>query len=273
MQQIEWQYVSLVRKILSSGERTEGRNGVTKSIFGATLDIDNLDTFFPLLMGRKIYYKGVLGELAAFLNKPQKLADFESRGCNYWSKWADENGDLKVDYGNAWTDWNGINQLDELRDKLVNNPNDRRLIVSGWRPDKLEDLSLPCCHLLYQWHVSNDGKLNMIWYQRSADTMIGIPSDIVLAAAWNILLANEVGLKPGNIKMVFGDTHIYEEHYHAARAYIKQTTCNSALCNPKRPPTYSLNLAKGTKIEDFMPDDLEIIDYEPCYPIKFELKA
>ena len=103
MQPFERSYEELVRKVLVGGEDKRTRNGETRSLFGETLTI-HLDgrPAFPLLQGRRIYYKGVLGEFAAMLRKPTCVEDFEKWGCNYWKSWAKEDGSLVVDYGNAW---------------------------------------------------------------------------------------------------------------------------------------------------------------------------
>jgi thymidylate synthase len=216
-----------------------------------------------------MFYKGIFGELAAMLRGPTCVVDFEKWGCNYWKDWADEDGSLRVDYGNAWLDYNGVNQLETLINTLKNNPMDRRMLITSWRPDKLDSLSLPCCHHTYQWYVRKGEYLDMKWEQRSADTMIGIPSDIVLAAVWNIMIANEVGLKPGRINMTFGDTHIYEEHWENAQVYIDRVLSGN---NPLH-PLYMVHCMKGVKTTEFQPDFVKLCGYTPMEAIKFELKA
>lgn len=271
MQQFEIKYVELIQEILQDGQLREGRNGNTRSVFGRTLDIDMSDNNkFPLLTGRRMYPDGVFGEFAALVRGPHHVDDFKAFNCNYWDLWADEQGYLNVDYGNAWKNFGGIDQMAQLKDKLINNPSDRRMIITGWNPVGMEGLSLPCCHLLYQWYVRDGIYLDMIWYQRSCDTMIGLPSDIILAATWNIMLANEVNLSPGNIKMVFGDTHIYEEHFDTAQDY-----CARVLFGEKKTamPRYEVLPTVGTPVEEFLPGMIKLKDYSPYPPIKFELKS
>lgn len=269
MQKIEEDYARLVQHVLLEGEDRETRNMSTRSVFGTSLSFD-LRLGFPLLAGRKIFYKGVLGELAALLRKPTCLADFESWGCNYWSKWADEDGKLNVDYGNAWFDFEGFDQIADLKDKLRNNPADRRMIINAWRPHKLSELSLPCCHYSYQFHVSPSGVLNMVWTQRSADLMIGVPSDMVLAAAWMIAIANEFDLVPGVCKMDFGDTHIYSDHIDPAYDYLTSASSLPPLGGVVR---WRYLARPGSDFCTFDPADLEIADYEPRKTIKFNLHA
>ena len=260
----EVNYKKLVSDVynLHPAYKKVGRNGTTLSSFGHQLKFDELTRGrFPLITARKMYPKGIAGEMAAFLKGPKHLDDFTSQGCNYWSNWAEADGSINVDYGNAWTDFEGVNQLEQLVDGLKNNPHGRRHIVTAWNPKNLDNLSLPCCHWAYQFYVTPLGNLDMIWIQRSVDLMIGLPSDIMLAALLNILVANETGYKPGTITMQLGDCHIYEEHMPHVSTYLD--AYNHA------PPTYKLK----DGLFNFSPDSLELIDYEHGDPIKFELKG
>jgi len=265
-------YAKLVAKILDEGEVRQTRNAITKSIFGAILEIEmsnlmpHIENYFPLLQGRQMFYKGILGEFAAMIRGPKHIKDFEKFGCNYWKQWADEEGNLDLDYGNSWIDFNGFDQIEELRYLIKNNPTDRRLIVTGWRPDRLNKLSLPCCHLLYQWYIRDNRYLDMIWYQRSADTMVGIPSDVILAAVWNIALAKDMLYSPGKITMIFGDTHIYEPHWQLAETYL-----NEFYDKQEKPlPTYLHTPKYGRHIKDMIPIDFKI-NYQPGPLIRFEV--
>lgn len=276
--QFEIDYANLVERIMDKGEYRETRNGSTFSLFAQSLTIDMSDLDrFPLLLGRKMFYTGVLGEFAAMIRGPVQLKDFEVFGCNYWKQWAKPDGSINVDYGNTWINFNGVDQVAEVLDKLKNNPTDRRLLVTGWKPDNLEFLDLPCCHYSYQWYVRKGEYLDMIWNQRSADTMIGIPSDIVLAAVWNIAMAIEAGLKPGKITMHFGDTHIYEEHLAPALVYVqrvKDMREHGTGLHDKRYPKYSFDHCPNIMhpVFQFMPEMLDISEYVPMSALKFLLK-
>ena len=122
----------------------------------------------------------------------------------------------------------------------------------------LDNLSLPCCHWAYQFYV--DGQdLDLLWHQRSADVMIGIPSDMVLAALMLILVGNTTKLRPRNITMVFGDTHIYAEHEEGARQYLE------------RPMHHAPKYECMANIWSFIPSDFKLINYKHEDPIRFEL--
>lgn len=262
-------YKELVRNVLRNGKPKQGRNGTTISLPGTQLKFDGLN--IPLLNGRKIYYKGILGEFAAFMHNKTKVKDFKNYGCNYWDAWCDDKGKLNLDYvnqlhelqvkvGDSW-----YTQLEALKIGLRNEPMGRRHLINLWVPENLHTLSLPCCHFNYQFIVDEDRNLHMIWTQRSADVMVGIPADMLLAWLWLTCLCTEFGFYPGEITMNFGDTHIYEEHMEGASIYIERL-------EPRIIPIANLN-SKFTSIENFEPDQLDIVQYEPHEAIKFDLKV
>lgn len=269
MHEFERDYISLVTKVLQRGERRQTRNGGTRSLFAQQLIVDMSDgLYFPLLVGRQMFYKGVFGELAAFMRAAagqplEHLDQLKYWGCNYWDKWADEEGYLTIDYGNAWADGG---QIKHLKECLANNPTDRRMLVSGWVPRNLPELSLPCCHYAYQFYVTSDRRLHMMWHQRSVDVMVGLPSDVVFAAAWLIMIANEFNLHPGIITMTLGDTHIYEGHVEEAYTYLRQA--NQPLGDS---PVYNLAAESGKDFLTFEPTDIVISKYNPMPKIGFEL--
>lgn len=263
-------YARLVMDVLCNGEKRKTRNQYTRSLFGKQLVIDCKLGEIPLLQGRKMYYKGVHGELAAMLRKPKKVADFQKWGCNYWNKWGDENGNLVIDYGNAW---HANGQIERLKHSLEHNPADRRMIIDGWRPSMLDSLSLPCCHYAYQFYVrgldTGEYYLDMMWHQRSVDLMVGLPSDIIFAHAWLCAIANQFGFVPGRITMTLGDTHIYEGHLPGVHQYVQQV---QAMDDPfDLEPEQIWKAKHGTDFCDFEPSWIEVINYNPAPKVEFEL--
>ena len=248
MQQFEKDYAKIIEEIMLYGEVRSTRNATTISMFSKTLTVDCSTDKFPLVQGRKMYPQGVFGEFAAMVRKLKHVDDFTKWGCNYWHQWSDADGNLVVDYGNAW---HADGQIDHLKYCLRSNQTDRRMIINGWRPERLQELSLPCCHMMYQFYVRNGKYLDMVWYQRFVDMMVGVPSDIVLGATWLITLANEFGFIPGKLHMHFGDCHVYEQHWVAASKYLKAV--DSARYTPV---TYILNSHKGKDFLDFKPKDI-----------------
>ena len=106
--------------------------------------------------------------------------------------------------------------------------------------------------------------LEMIWYQRSVDTMVGLPSDVILAACWNILIAEELGLQPGKLVFMLGDTHIYTKHIAAVDQYLE-----SARRTPNIGPSYF----NEAKLDTFDNKSISLLNYTPNPPINFEVFA
>lgn len=263
----EQKYLALLEAIQTESMERNTRNAVTKSIFGAQLTIDELmHNKFPILQGRKIFYKGVVGELAAFLRGPKHIEDFTSQGCNYWNEWAEKDGSINVDYGNAWLDYNGVNQLQSVVDSLRNDPYGRRHIINAWRPDKLSELSLPCCHYSYQWYVDNSNHLHMVWIQRSVDTILGLPSDVILAAVLNLLMARTTGYLPGRLTMQLGDTHIYSSHFAELDAYMSSAV---AMAHSPKPSYW---LSPVATVFNFTPEMFDLTGYEHGPKLTFKLE-
>jgi len=265
----EQQYVDLVYNVLAYGDSRAGRNGNTRSIFHSTLVFDLSNHKFPMITGRQMYPKGILGEYAAIIRGPKTIEDFKIFGCNYWDTWVRDNGTINIDYGNKWNDFNGFLQLDWLLNEIQNNPTSRRLLLSGWDPANQANLDLPCCHYMYQFYVrfnpltSEPEYLDMIWHQRSADLMVGVPSDAVFAAAMLLSFAGATNLKAGKVTMVLGDTHIYEEHIDNAHLYLSRPIYDE--------PEYVFRSRMHPRL--FLPRDLTIAKYKHAGTLKFELKA
>jgi thymidylate synthase len=257
----EREYHGLIERILTFGQETETRNSVTTKVFGEQIKLRNIANYFPLITGRKMFPDGIIGEMAAFLRGPKTLKDFTDNGCNYWLQWAKPDGSINVDYGNKWRDFDGVDQLTDVILSIKQNPFSRRHIINAWDPKAIKDLDLPCCHYCYQFDVTPDGKLNLVWIQRSVDVMIGLPSDFVLAAVMLILIAAETGLVPGDITMQMGDCHIYQDHIDNAIQYLNRPILV--------PPAWQLS--EFAEVDTFKLSDLLITDYRHGPKLPFKL--
>ena len=146
---------------------------------------------------------------------------------------AKEWGELGPIYGKQWRNWESqkfnvakgegyllqIDQIAKLIVDIKNNPDSRRLMVSAWNVGEVEEVVLPPCHYGFQCYVQ-DGKLSLMWNQRSCDTFLGIPFNIASYATLLLLLCKETGLEAGELIGNLGDVHLYKNHVQQAKEQI-----------------------------------------------------
>lgn len=212
----EEKYFSLINDILSTGEvRNAERTGTgTISAFAKTLEIDVSNNTLPLMTHRKMFPKGIIGELISFTKGFTNVADFQKAGCNYWNAWAKDDGDLGPIYGAQWRNFNNesVDQLRTVINEAKVNPQSRRLYVTAWNPAQASEMSLVPCFCGFQLYVGTNGKLNMHVNMRSSDVIVGLPSDIAFHTLLMHLIANELERPLGKLVMSLTDAHIYNNH-------------------------------------------------------------
>ena len=151
---VEKEYSNVVRNICNVGQEKNDRTGVgTIGIHHAYFNIHNPVVNFPILKGKKVYPKMSLKEVIWMLSGNDNVKWLQERGVNYWNEWADENGSIGRSYGTQFRDFNGVDQLVDALDLLVNNPMSRRNIITLWNPKDLNKTKLPPCVFLYQFSL------------------------------------------------------------------------------------------------------------------------
>ena len=276
---VDEEYLSLLQYILSDGRRKKNRTGVdTIGVFGTQIQFD-LSYGFPLLTTRKLPFKSVKVELEGFIKGITDKKWYQDRGCHYWDEWCNpkkvpyghneetkrkmkEETDLGKIYGYQWRNFNssGVDQLKRVVETLKNNPTDRRMIVSAWNPCQLDEMALPPCHFWWMVGVEED-RLNLVWGQRSVDSVCGLPSNIASYALLLHLLAKESGLKEGTLTGQLVDTHIYVNHIDNVKIQLERPA--------KLLPTIKTD--KFTSSFDWSYADTELIGYDPQPKLEFEI--
>ena len=234
-------YLNLLQEVLDHGAIREDRTGVgTRGVFGRQIRFD-LSDGFPLVTTKKIHLKSVIVELLWFLRGDTNVKWLQERGVRIWNEWADEDGNLGPVYGQQWRAFpnpNGgtVDQIAQLVKNLREAPHSRRHVVCAWNPGQVEDMALPPCHALFQFHVQ-DGRLSCQLYQRSADLFLGVPFNIASYALLTMMLAQVTGLKAGDFVHTFGDAHLYENHLEQAKEQLSRSPrrCPPCTSTPKSP--------------------------------------
>ena len=222
-------YEDLLRLVLEQGTPKSDRTGTgTRSLFGHQLRYD-LARGFPLITTKRVHFKSAALELIWFLNGDSNVKWLQDRGVRIWNEWADEDGELGPVYGVQWRSWpapNGesIDQISQVMESLAQNPGSRRHLVSAWNPGQLDEMALPACHAMFQFHVQPEedgpGKLSCQLYQRSADMFLGVPFNIAEYSLLTMMMAQQLGYNPGEFIWTGGDVHIYSNHVEQVREQL-----------------------------------------------------
>lgn len=276
MVNIENDYKVLMAEILYRGKAKEDRTGTgTKSVFGRTIRHD-MELGFPILTSKKISFNAARTELLWILQGRTDLKYLEDNGVNYWRPDYERSGrtDEKLGpvYGKQWRDFKGIDQLLNLVLDIKRNPSSRRLMVSAWAPHELEDMVLPPCHYAFQVYINN-GTMDLMWQQRSADVFLGLPYDITMYGLLLEMLAKGAGLKAGQLIGQLGDCHLYNNHLDQAEEYLNRPI----RVLPKLELQHGISVFNLEDNKDtlFVPlkRDIKLINYNPYPAIKAELSV
>ncbi|WP_200814917.1 thymidylate synthase [Blastococcus haudaquaticus] len=254
---IDSQYEDLLRRILEQGTPKEDRTGTgTVSLFGERLRYD-LSERFPLVTTKKVHFRSVAVELLWFLRGDSNVGWLRDNGVTIWDEWASPEGELGPVYGVQWRSWPApdgqqIDQIANILSMLRSDPDSRRMIVSAWNVGALPDMALAPCHALFQFYVA-DGKLSCQLYQRSADMFLGVPFNIASYALLTRMVAQQVGLAPGDFIWVGGDCHIYSNHVEQVREQLSREVR----------PFPTLELAPAPSLFDYTYEDITLHGYQP----------
>jgi thymidylate synthase len=283
-------YLDIIKNIVEKGELKHNRTGIdTIAVAGCMFEHD-MSEGFPLLTTKKVPFRLIASELEFFIKGITDKNWLRNENNHIWDEWCSpdvvpygndeetkkkmlEERELGPIYGYQWRNFGkkyqsfdkeptgeGVDQLKKLVDTLKTNPTDRRMIVSAWNPLDIKHMALPPCHYGFQVTVIN-GKLNLLWNQRSVDSALGLPFNIASYGLLLHLLAKEANLKEGKLIGFLGDTHIYVNHVDGLKEQISRT--------PGVLP--KIETENFTSIFDWKYTDTKIIDYKPQPTIKFEI--
>jgi len=272
-------YLDLLKTVLEQGKPRADRTGTgTRALFGGQLRFD-LRSSFPLLTTKKVHLKSIVHELLWFVRGETTVQPLKDVGVSIWDEWATAEktarfgrsaGDLGPVYGHQWRNFgatkkpdgsyekDGVDQLARLVRDIRESPMSRRLLVTGWNPEEADQVALPPCHTLFQFHVQ-DGELSCHLYQRSGDVFLGVPFNIASYALLTLMVAHATGLEPGDFVHSFGDVHLYNNHVDQAREQLAR--------EPRAFPRMLLN-PERTSLFDFRFEDFTLEGYEPHPAIK-----
>lgn len=284
----EHQYLDLLARVLEKGDERVDRTGVgTLSLFGELLRFDLSQGQVPILTTKRVYWKTAVKEMLWFLTGRTNIRELLEQNVRIWSDWplakyrkdTGENisqdefearvladaefartwGELGPVYGKQWRRWLDAegrehDQISTLINTLRNNPASRRMLFHAWNVAELDQMALPPCHMVYQFHVNSRRELSCLIFQRSCDLFLGAPFNFAGGTALLHMLAQQADLTPGELIWVGGDVHIYLNHVGQVREQIAR--------EPNPLPTMQLK-RRPSSIDDYRIEDFDVVDYNP----------
>jgi len=323
MNNLDKKYQQLLSDIIEFGVEKEDRTGTgTISEFGHQFR-HKMSEGFPLLTTKKMHWKSIVTELLWFLRGDTNIKFLLDYDCHIWdgdayknyasktsldadgqltkeefikkiktdNEFANKYGELGPIYGKQWRDWYGIDQITNLIYELKTNPDSRRLMVSAWNVDELNQMVLPPCHYgfqLYTRKTTRDEKIvhpgkyraiSLMWNQRSVDTFLGLPFNIASYGLLLEIIAKEVNMIPDELIGNLGDVHLYKNHIEQAKEQISRTSFGLPTIQITERNWYQHQLVKerlgektlDEKLKSYRPDCFELIGYESHPKIKAPL--
>lgn len=289
----EKQYLRLIRDIIETGIEERGRNGTTYSKIGCMMKFSLENNKIPFITTKRLAWKSCLKELLWFIRGDTDNSLLQKENVKIWNgnstrEFLDSRGlnhlnenDLGPVYGHQWRFWNakydnsntnykgkGIDQLQEIIDglKLSKETGEisRRLIMSAWNPEQLNEMALPPCHVLSHYHITEGNKLSCTLYQRSADMGLGVPFNIASYGFLTHLLAKHCDLEAKEFTHFIGNAHIYDDHIDVLQEQIIRT--------PYEPPDLEI-INVRENIEDYTFEDFKINNYNHHNEIRMRMRA
>ena len=278
-------YASILRTVIQQGKERQDRTQTgTVSIFGCQMRFD-ISTSIPLLTTKRVPWKSCIHELLWFLKGDTNAMHLRKVGVPIWDgnttrQFLDQRGlshlpegDIGAGYGFQWrhfgatyVDCNatdayvdkGFDQIQYIIDQLKHDPFSRRIFMSAWNPAAMKDMALPPCHVSAQFYVDvdEDGtkRLSCHMYQRSVDCFLGLPFNIMSYATLTYILCTLCDMKPHELVISTGDTHIYKDHIEQVKTQLSRTSYP--------PPILWVNPSlKDRPIENWSIDDFKVIGY------------
>lgn len=287
----EAQYLNLIKHILKNGTKEVGRNGTTYTSIGHSMRFSLNNNEIPIMTTKRLAWKTCLKELLWFMNGKTSNTLLKNQNVKIWNgnatrEFLDSRGlhhlkedDLGPVYGHQWRFFNakyndcntdytnkGVDQLGGIIKSLKdeNERSSRRLIMSAWNPQQINEMALPPCHVMCQFHVINNKSLSCTMYQRSGDVGLGVPFNIASYSFLTHLLAHHCGLEAKEFIHFIGNAHIYDDHVDSLKKQIER--------KPYSQPTLLIK-NKHADIEDYSMDDFQVSDYVSYKKIKMDMRV
>ena len=263
-------FCSMCEDIIERGTTTEGQKvrpkwedgtpAYTIKQFGVCNRYD-LREEFPALTLRRTALKSAMDEvLWIYQKKSSNIHDLHS---HIWDEWADKTGSIGKAYGyqigvKSHYPQGDFDQMDKVLYDLRESPYSRRIMTNTYVFSDLSEMNLYPCAYSVTYNVTQrscDEKptLNMLLNQRSQDILAANNWNVCQYAILLMMVAQTVGMIPGELVHMIADAHIYDRHVDIIRELISrpQFDAPKVTLNPEVADFYA-----------FTTDDLIVEGYE-----------
>ena len=263
-------FCSMCEDIIERGTTTEGQKvrpkwedgtpAYTIKQFGICNRYD-LREEFPALTLRRTALKSAMDEvLWIYQKKSSNIHDLHS---HIWDEWADKTGSIGKAYGyqigvKSHYPQGDFDQMDKVLYDLRESPYSRRIMTNTYVFSDLSEMNLYPCAYSVTYNVTQracDEKptLNMLLNQRSQDILAANNWNVCQYAILLMMVAQTVGMIPGELVHMIADAHIYDRHVDIIRELISrpQFDAPKVTLNPEVADFYA-----------FTTDDLIVEGYE-----------
>ncbi|MCP3750002.1 thymidylate synthase [Pseudomonas sp. SBB6] len=166
--------------------------------------------------------------------------------------------------------YKAIDQIRQCIDTIHNDPGSRRILFHGWNCAQLDEMALPPCHLLYQFHPNVETKeISLTLYIRSNDLGLGTPFNLTEGAALLSLMGRLTGYTPRWFTYFIGDAHVYENHLDMLGEQLKREplAAPKLVINDRVPEFAKTGVYEPEWLEKIEPSDFSLEGYEHHAPM------
>lgn len=300
MATIDQEFQELCKKIQNEGKEYENKNrGVKRLQIPSYTFRHEFKDGFPAITNKKLYWKGIVGELIWFLRGDNDVKYLNDNGIKIWNKdaynWHKKTtlsqnvlseeefnklgcGSVGQNYSVQWRKFNGhTDQIQELITTMSKDIMSSRLKVNAWNPSEVDLTALPPCHSEFQIIgvplENNEFGFELHWNQRSVDTFLGLPFNIASYGLLAKIIENITGYRALAIEGTLKCVHFYDNQYEAVKELLER--------NPNTHPNCELQIQNrvgslydlDTMVNSYQIQDFKLVGYTSDEEIKVEMLA
>ena len=189
-------YYRLLEKIISNGKKQTNKKGDITYLINESLKLNEND-ILRILKEHPIAKKKLSNELELYCSGITSVKEYNEVGITWWDYCYPEMINTYPTY---------FKKLPALIEKINKEKRSSKNYMLFIGETGVETSQLPCLSLM-QFQIS-EGRLHVTIFQRSADSNLGLPSDIFQA----YLISQKIDITLGSITFFIGNAHIYDNN-------------------------------------------------------------